>query len=195
MSDLKHISVGGPQDEVNEQIQIAKNAKIAIIELGILNGETSSKFCEANPNIKVWGIDPLIPDSMNPNLVGDIDALKKVNEKYPNFLYIPDYSYNVAPNWNEVAEKMALLKDQDREPLFDYLFIDASHVYEDVKRDFEDWFALLDQGGIVSLHDSAANRGGPYHWEGPSKLADELIYDPRVEYIKTVYCLTIFKKL
>ena len=34
-------SVGGPEDEVKTQIELAKNSKIGIVELGVLFGETS----------------------------------------------------------------------------------------------------------------------------------------------------------
>ena len=168
------------QDEVDKQIELAKAAKFGIVELGVLYGETSERFCQSNPKIHVYGIDPLIPDSMNPKLIGDYTKINVIEHKYGNFNFIRKYSYNVVKTFS---------------PKFDYLFIDASHVYEDVKRDFEDWFALLQPGGIVSLHDSGIGRGGPDNWPGPSKLADELIKDKRVKYIETVYSLTIFKKL
>ena len=179
----KYRSIGVPQDEVNVQILIAEKCKHGIVELGVLFGETSEKFCEANPDVDIWGIDPLIPDSMNPALIGDMNKILALVDKYDNFIWIPDYSYNM-------VEVFKLNENK-----FDYLFIDASHIYEDVKRDFEDWFPLLEKGGVVSLHDSAMGRGGPDYWPGPTKLAEELFNDKRVEYVKTVYCLTIFKKL
>lgn len=168
------------QDEVETQIELAKDAELAIVELGILNGETSERFCHANPGIRVFGVDPIIPDSMNPKLVGSLKKIHEVGYRNSNFVFIREYSYNLVKHFQVP---------------FDYLFIDASHVYEDVKRDFEDWFALLAPGGVVSLHDSGIGRGGPDNWPGPSKLAEELIMDPRVLYIKTVFSLTIFKKI
>lgn len=177
MQDL--MSKGGMQDEVYEQINIAKKCQFGIVEIGVLYGETSRKFCLANPHIPVCGIDPLIPDSMNPNLVGSKKQIEKNTSDCKNFYFYQDYSFNIAEGWIRP---------------FDYLFIDASHIYQDVKMDFEDWFKLLLPGGLVSLHDSAAHRGGPYHWDGPSLLADELISDDRVDYVKTVYSLTIFRK-
>jgi hypothetical protein len=170
------------QDEVDTQIRYAKNAKFGIVELGVLYGETSERFCQANQDVQIWGIDPLIPDSMNPNLIGDADKIMEICKKYGNFMYIKGYSYNIVKEWDKARAK------------FDYLFIDASHVYEDVKRDFEDWFKLLQKGGVVSLHDSGIGRGGPDNWPGPSQLADELMNDKRVSYIETVYSLTIFRK-
>ncbi|HDY89715.1 MAG TPA: class I SAM-dependent methyltransferase, partial [bacterium] len=109
------------------------------------------------------------------------EEIEKNNKDYPNFVFINDYSFNVIKHFEHKQ--------------FDYLFIDADHHYANVKIDFEDWFSKLLPGGMVSLHDSAANRGGPLEWPGPSQLADELLKDPRVEYIETVYCLTIFRKL
>lgn len=37
---------------------------------------------------------------------------------------------------------------------FKFLFIDADHTYEAVKRDFYDWSFLLERGGWLSLHDT-----------------------------------------
>lgn len=179
MQNLNYNSIGVPQDEVFEHISIAKQCKYGIVELGILYGETTGRLCHANKTVHVYGIDPLIPDSMNPILVGNIQRIRDNTNGCGNFTFIKDYSYNVVTKWDK---------------RFDYLFIDASHIYEDVLRDFEDWLPLLEPNGIVSLHDSACDRGGPHNWPGPSKLAKELFTDSRVQYIKTVYSLTIFMK-
>jgi len=176
----EEVVIHTPEQEVSKQIELARGAKWGIVELGVLHGETSERFCQANPNVRVYGVDPIIPDSMNAKLIGNINKIHAVGAKYRNFVFIREYSYN-------------LVKHFDKR--FDYLFIDASHIKEDVKRDFEDWFPKLEPGGYVSLHDSGIGRGGPYHWPGPSQLADELIKDPRVKYVATVYSLTIFKKL
>lgn len=179
MQNLNYNSIGVPQDVVFEHISIAKQCKYGIVELGILYGETTGRLCHANKTVHVYGIDPLIPDSMNPILVGNIQRIRDNTNGCGNFTFIKDYSYNVVTKWDK---------------RFDYLFIDASHIYEDVLRDFEDWLPLLEPNGIVSLHDSACDRGGPHNWPGPSKLAKELFTDSRVQYIKTVYSLTIFMK-
>jgi predicted O-methyltransferase YrrM len=53
----------------------------------------------------------------------------------------------------------------------DFLFIDGSHQYEDVKSDFLTFAPLVAVGGIVAFHDAA-------HWNpansGPAKLIAEL---------------------
>lgn len=166
--------------ELIEHAEIARNCKSGIVEIGILFGDTTRVFAQSNSNVPVYGIDPLIPDSMNPTLVGTEDAIKKNTEGLHNFHFFKDYSYNVIKTWNKP---------------FDYLFIDGSHIYEDVKKDFEDWYPKLAIGGIISFHDSTMNRGGQPYWEGPSRFADELIFDSRLKFVKSVGRLTIFQKI
>lgn len=172
-------SVGNYEDEKYTHQKIAKNCKKGIVEIGVLYGETTKTLLD-NSNVSVYGIDPIIPDSMNVNLVGDINKINNlVSEFDGRFIFIKDYSFNVVKNWNIEL---------------DYIFIDGDHKYESVKDDFESWFKHLAKDGYVSIHDSSANRGGPYWWDGPSKLADELIVDNRLEYIETIYTLTVFRK-
>jgi hypothetical protein len=172
-------SVGSYTEEKNAHIRYSKNATVSIVEIGVMDGETSELFCQSNPSIPIVGIDPIIPDSMDARFVGNIEKIKALESKYQNYSFIHDYSYNVAKDWNQKI---------------DYLFIDGSHIYEDVKQDFEQWLPFVVSGGIISLHDSAANRsnGQAPCWPGPSKLADELLNDKRLKYIETVFRMTIF---
>lgn len=175
----KYKSIGVGEDEGSLHQKLIKECKLGAVEIGVLYGDTTRLLCSSNLNIPIYGIDPLIPDSMNSNLVGSKEKILKNTVVCGNFTFFNDYSYNV-------------VKDFDYE--FDYLFIDGDHQYDAVKRDFEEWYPKLSHGGYVLIHDSAANRGGPYWWDGPSKLADELIDKQELEYVTTVYCLTAFRK-
>jgi predicted O-methyltransferase YrrM len=53
------------------------------------------------------------------------------------------------------------------EPI-ELIFIDASHKYEDVRRDFEQWVSLVVEGGTVAMHDTT--------WEGSKLVSEEEIY-------------------
>ena len=165
--------------EQDRHYYYAENAKVGIIEIGVLNGETSKIFCKANKVTPIIGIDPIIPDSMNSNLIGDIQKIKEIEANHSNYRFINDFSFNVVKTWDQKI---------------DYLFIDGDHTYDSVKNDFESWFPFVVFGGIIALHDSACNRGGPNFWPGPSQLADELLTDNRLTYLETVYTMTIFKK-
>lgn len=53
------------------------------------------------------------------------------------------------------------------EPI-ELIFIDASHKYEDVRRDFDQWVPLVVDGGTVAMHDTT--------WEGSKIVSEEAIY-------------------
>lgn len=46
----------------------------------------------------------------------------------------------------------------------DFLFIDGDHTYEGVKKDFEDYRSLVDEGGIIGFHDIICHTS---RWETP----------------------------
>lgn len=52
------------------------------------------------------------------------------------------YSHEVCPDF------------EDR--YFDFIYIDGSHLYEDVKRDLNDWLPKLKDGGVIGGHDYIA---------------------------------------
>lgn len=182
----KHYSVpGGPWSQQTHNAECDAHKKYArlatkgILEIGVLDGYTSRILLEASLGVRVYGIDPLIPDSMNPGMVGNLANIQAIMNHYPKYTFIKDYSFNVSPSWEK--------------PL-DYIFIDGSHEYDEVKRDFMEWCPLLSPGGYISLHDSAYGRGGTEHWPGPSQLAMEILTAGELIYLETVGDLTVFKK-
>ena len=184
MIEKKYLSINngasaGVAGEKNRHIKYASQAKDIIVEIGVLSGQTT-KLLLNNSNCFVYGIDPIVPDSMDNKLIGSLKSINQLKMNYSKFVFIQDYSYNVVKTWN---------KD------IDYIFFDGDHKYDAVKQDFNDWFPHIKQSGIIAFHDSAVFRGGPHYWEGPSKFVDEILYDERLEYIETIFCMTIFKKL
>jgi hypothetical protein len=168
----------GKQGEDNAHKKYSLSVKNCIVEIGVLFGDTTKIVLE-NSKCPVFGIDPIIPDSMNSELIGSEESILKLESQYENFKFIKDYSFNVVKTWDKKI---------------DYLFIDGDHNYDAVKQDFEDWFIHVSEDGVIAFHDSAANRGGPFFWGGPSDFADELLNDNRLEYLETVNTMTIFKK-
>lgn len=59
---------------------------------------------------------------------------------------------------------------------FNFIFIDASHEYEDVKSDIAAWFPKLAKGGVVGGHDYSANAWGTF--PGVYKAVHEF-FDPK----------------
>jgi hypothetical protein len=177
--ELIYKSHGTFEDEKEMHAAIARVCKNSIVEIGVFNGNTTHIFLKNNNHVRVYGIDPIIPDSMAPELIGDESKIIDLVYQYPNFLFIKNFSYYAV---KEHIEKIS------------YIFIDGDHKYDAVCKDFEDWVPFVETGGYISLHDSALYRGGN-GWPGPSRLSDELLNDKRIEYIDTVSSLTIFKKI
>jgi hypothetical protein len=165
--------------EIDCHQKYVSQATNCIVEIGVLDGATTKQFLDI-AKCKVYGIDPIIIDSNSNVLIGDLNKINNLEKHYSSFTFIKDYSFNVVKTW--------------KEPI-DYIFIDGDHNYEAVKKDMEDWFSHVKQGGYMSFHDSAANRGGPSYWPGPSKLTDELIHNKKMKYIETVWSLTVFQKI
>lgn len=167
--------------EVKTLKKYSSRAKLGIVEIGVLDGGTTKEIGSV-ATVPIYGIDPIIPDSMNKRLLGHEEIIKKNMAFYSKFFFIKDFSYNVAKNWNKP---------------FDFIFIDGDHEYEAVKQDFEDWFKLISPGGFIAFHDSAPVTSIPgafQGWAGPIKLVSELKIHPGLEFAETQDSITVFKK-
>jgi hypothetical protein len=151
------------------------------VEIGVLNGETSAFLLDVNSKIKLTGIDPIIPDSMESSLIGSLEIIKsntKKNESRFNFIH--NYSYNV----------VSMFEDNE----IDFLFIDGDHTYDAVSQDFELYFPKVKKGGLIFLHDSRMYRGGANFHVGSSLFCDFIINEKYLELIGEAFSLTAFKK-
>ena len=75
------------------------------------------------------------------------DEFLKNTEKVKNYINpIKKYSYDA-------------VNDYDDESI-DFLFIDAAHDYESVKKDLNDWYSKVKKNGIIGGHDYIANFPG-----------------------------------
>jgi cephalosporin hydroxylase len=75
------------------------------------------------------------------------------------------------------------------------VYIDGCHDYDFVRQDVDLWLPLIKSGGYLLLHDSQRNDAGLCGDEGPTRVAQELMLDDRVEFLEGVYSLTVWRKL
>lgn len=162
---------------------IDNKKSITGIEIGVLNGESANQILNIDKRILLIGIDPIIPDSIEKTLVGDIEKINKTLEPYKNrWTFYNDYSYKVNNKFIDAS--------------IDFIFIDGSHIYEDVKQDYELYISKIKEGGLLFFHDSRMNREGANFHIGSSKLVDELIkIDNSISLIGEAFSLTCFKKI
>ncbi len=159
----------------------ARDAKSGIVEIGVLDGLTTREIAKVS-QVPIYGIDPIISDSMNKRLIGSEEKIRQNLSFYPKFVFFKDYSFNVVKNWKEQ---------------FDFIFIDGDHTYDAVKQDFFQWFPLLQQGGIIAFHDSAPVTSTAdlfAGWPGPIKLVAELKNNPALEFLEVQDSLSVFRK-
>lgn len=133
-----------------------------IVDLGVDYGY--STFAFAMPRIgHVYGIDNFVGDEY----VGyDQEDMKYqyVNMKREK-LHLQDYITFIRGDFSEVASTW--------DKTIDILHIDGSHVYEDVKRDYETWSKFVSDDGVILFHDTCIEEANGHEY-GVKKFFEEL---------------------
>jgi hypothetical protein len=115
------------------------------VEVGVCDGTYSEILCKANPDAKIYGVDPFIPYAD----YHDYRRWKTVNgyhqaaierlSPYKNYSFIEKFS-------------MDAVKDFEDNSL-DFVYIDANHNFQNVTNDVIEWNRKLKVGGILAGHD------------------------------------------
>lgn len=185
------------RQEIPYLAKYAASARRAIVEIGCAYGGSTVVFLlNKEPTARVYSIDPFVPDTQGEfcanerecrQAVGKALEHMKRTELVKDWTLINGYSHEVVKRWDKET---------------DLLFIDGSHLYEDIKRDFEQWSRFLSPDGRVLLHDSRKDnleddpddkvfsRG----WSGPTRLADELRASEDFEVVDVCYSITVFMR-
>ena len=171
--------------EVQLLKRYAAQAKLGVVEIGVLDGETTKEMSR-ECKVPIYGIDPIISDSMDTNLIGSEEKIRNNMSHYSQFTLYKDFSYNISKIWT--TDK------------FDFVFIDGDHEYNAVKEDFYDWYEKLEFGGYVAFHDSGDVTSVPADfkgWPGCIQLVDELkkgLHFMNLEWIEKVDTINVFQK-
>ena len=138
-----------------------KEKPIKIAEIGVYMGRGTA----------IWNIE--IINSGFQYEYHAIDNFLGSKEHAPH--QIPDYE-QCAKNLSPIIDKIKLIKENsvqasklyDNE-YFDIVYIDASHEYEDVKLDIQNWMPKVKPGGFLCGDDYVLG------WDGVIKAVDELL--------------------
>lgn len=150
--------------------QLNKNIGV-IVELGSYKGKSTICLAQGSKKVnggKVYAID---------NFIGDSYVGIKKTSFYNQFLsnikkyFLKEYVESIKGNFSEAAKSW-------NKPIR-LLFIDGSHNYKDVKRDFENWEPKVAPGGIIVFHDALV-------WPGVSKFVRQVINSGEFSSIKTI---------
>lgn len=107
------------------------------VEVGVYQGYYSKVLLDANPRLALICVDSWGPESRR---VPAYDVALQTLAPYMDRTTI-----------FKTTSLIAASKLPDK--WFDFVFIDANHAYESVKRDIEAWAPKVRSGGIVSGHD------------------------------------------
>jgi len=144
---------------LSAQAQLAKQ----ICEVGSWKGRSTRALVD-NTTGNVLAVDTWAGtnDPNDPAKTDNPDEL--LQEFLSNMKGLPEGRLAILRATSLEAAKDCALRHQ----VFDMIFIDASHVYEDVKADILAWFPLLIEGGIICGHDYM------YKWQGVIQAVNEL---------------------
>jgi predicted O-methyltransferase YrrM len=145
---------------------LGDTSKMRMVEIGSFIGESTIIFAEHFNH--VIAIDPFQPDYHKE------DPTSKFNfdEVYDEYIRRTSPYKNIKTIRLTSDDAVDVLKDE----LFDFIYIDGIHTYEQVIIDIDNYLPLVKPGGIIGGHDYI----GP--WVGVRQAVDEKFGEPDKTY-------------
>ena len=133
-----------------------------MIEIGTFTGESTVIFAQHFK--KVIGIDPMLSnyDSQDPTSNFDFNEVLEMfanrTKDYKNIQLITKTSDDAADDFND--------------EVFDFVYIDGIHQYENVLSDIKNYLPKIKKGGVIGGHDYVSN------WPGVQLAVNEIFGAP-----------------
>jgi predicted O-methyltransferase YrrM len=152
------------------------------VEIGCCDGCSTAHILEMS-NLVLTSVDPFVPDSMVPTLIGSPERFAANTAQFgPRSVLLRTTSAEALKTWST--------------PL-DFLFIDGDHNYDAVLFDLQSWKRWLKPGALMAMHDSRMSRpGGATFHPGPSAVADAFVYANTTEWeiVGEAFSMTLARK-
>ena len=142
-----------------------REESLRMIEIGSYMGESTMMFASSGLFEQIDVIEPHRGNEAfnNENKINWSEVKKEFKLNLRHFkniiIHHKDFSHNV--------------DDKFEDGSYDFVYIDADHSYESVKKDIELYLPKLKKGGIIGGHDYC-----PYSWPDVIKAVDESIGEP-----------------
>lgn len=122
-------------------------------EIGVERAVYSEILCKANPDMRLYGVDPLQPYQ------GYREHVSK--EKMDGFFEevqrrMSPYKYNFIRKYS--LDAVLDFEDDD----LDFVYIDGNHDFQNTTNDIVEWSKKVRSGGIVAGHDYIRNKKKDY---------------------------------
>ncbi len=156
------------RSEISGLCEIIKKAEPkTVLEVGTSAGGSLFLFCRfSTPDATIVSID--LPKGFTGGF-----HLKITNSLHKKFASRLQKLTLLRKNSHK-QETLELLKNIIKNKQIDFLFIDADHTYEGVKRDYELYSPLVRKGGIIGFHDIVRKSKEEVGWEGTHRFWDEV---------------------
>ena len=153
------------------------------VEVGVHQGVYSDKILKTWKGKKLYLIDSWKRIENAVDFINDIDKNGYLNAMAQTFMKVYDYGSKAVIIRESSVEAARLFSDWS----LDFVYIDASHDYNNVKNDLNAWYPKVKTGGVVSGHDYANGT-----WEYPKgfvmlevkKAVDEFFKEIPIAYTK-----------
>ncbi len=170
-----------------------RGSKFTLLEIGTLYGIGGIALYDSvrfrSENKKLIVIDPLdgYYESEAQDFVAMAPVTRSVLEANLTIARVPQADTVIIQEKSESPESLQALADID----IDLLVIDGDHSYEGVKRDFENYFPKLRQGGVVIIDDYDVEE-----WPDIKRYADEkLIPRADIQVLFSQYRTLLLRKM
>lgn len=134
-----------PRHSVNFAKQLFFNKPIVAVEIGTYKGENALSILTELNIEKIYLIDPYNNYSEYKDINDAENEARKRLQKY-----------NHKIKWVKMFSDDAIKFIKDK---LDFVYIDGNHSYNIVKEDINNYYQLLDKGGILAGHDITSYSG------------------------------------
>lgn len=154
-----------------------------LVEIGVFEGVTTAAIARGmDQGAVLYAIDPFFPGRLGV-CWGKLIAIPEVQcaRSRGRVVFLPKFSYEA-------------LSDVPGE--VDFVFIDGDHSLEGITRDWTDWSARIEVGGIIALHDTCVS----IHHPNTAQLGSfayfesHIRHDPRFVLMEQVESLSILQR-
>jgi predicted O-methyltransferase YrrM len=123
---------------------------------------------------RLYGLEELIKENLKPEFViceigsfvgystmlfayycKEIYSIDLFSPTFNGIDYEPLYDQNIKPfkNIHKIKGDSQIVHSQFEDNYFDFVYVDGSHLYLDVKKDIEKWLPKVKKGGLLGGHD------------------------------------------
>lgn len=143
------------------------------VEVGVEKGQYSFLLMQANPKMKMYGVDPY------QKFEGYLDHI--MAETFPRLRAKAEENLKPYSRYKFIIKTSEDAVKDFKDNSLDFVYIDGNHSYPFAKFDIEAWTPKVKEGGIVSGHDYARLRhGGSKTW-GVQQAVNEYVAENNIQ--------------